>query len=141
MKFDRDKTKILFLSPFNQIYFQLFVEKSAALLINVKKKKYWEGDFKNLIEEMWNIDLDLDELKMLIMKGIVPERKISQSGMKFTMKDDKKTKKPKSIKIQQGEILLQLIIQKRKIKNGKIELYVNFNRYKKSSMRKVLSND
>jgi len=93
MKFDRDKTKILFLSPFNQIYFQLFVEKSAALLINVKKKKYWEGDFKNLIEEMWNIDLDLDELKMLIMKGIVPERKISQSGMKFTMKDDKKTKK------------------------------------------------
>lgn len=140
LKFDRDKSKILFLSPFNQIYYKLYVEKSEALLINTRKKKFWQGDFKTLIEEMWNIDLELDELKMLIMRGTVPDRKVKDSSMEFSLENDKKSGKPKSIKIQKENILLQIKVQNRKVKKGKIEFYVNFSRLKKTELRGVLLN-
>ena len=141
LKFDRDKSKVLFLSPFNQIYLKLYVEKSEALLINTKKKKFWQGDFRTLIDEMWNIDLEFEELKMLIMMGTVPKRKIKDSSMVFILEDDKRSGKPKSIKIQKDTILLHIKVQNRKKRNGKIEFYVDFTRLEKTELRNVLLNE
>jgi hypothetical protein len=141
LKFDRDKSKVLFLSPFNQIYLKLYIEKSEALLINTKKKKFWQGDFRTLIDEMWNIDLEFEELKMLIMQGTVPKREIKNSSMAFILEDDKKSGKPKSIKIQKDTILLHIKVQNRKTRKGKIEFYIDFTRLIKTELRNVLLNE
>jgi hypothetical protein len=141
LKFDRYKSKILFLSPLNQIYFKLYVEKSEALLINTKKKKFWQGNFGILINEMWNIDLELDELKMLIMEGTVPERKVKNSRMVFDLENDKRSGKPRSIKILKDDILLHIKVQNRKTRRGKIEFYVDFSRLEKTELENILLND
>ncbi|MCK4835033.1 MAG: hypothetical protein KAT17_00260, partial [Candidatus Aminicenantes bacterium] len=139
MKYDDRKAKILFLSPLNQVYFKLLVEKNKSLLINTKEKKYWEGNFKCLIKEMWRIDLSFKEFRLLVQEGIIPQQKLAKFDLKFLLEKDNKTGKPKKIKLFNDEISIQLKIQNRKIKRGIIQFHLDLSALQKSDINDVIT--
>jgi len=85
LKYQNNRDKLFFLSPVNQVYGLLLVENENALLINTKKKKYWQGRFNRLLLEMWDMDFDYREFKRLLIEGTIPMEKIRHQGIEINI--------------------------------------------------------
>ena len=121
MKYDARRAKILFLNPLNQVYFKLLVEGDRSVLINTKKKLFWQGNFKYLLMEMWKIDLGFSEFKRLIEEGVVPRQGLEKNGLQYFLKRDDQTGRLTKLDMFNDDISIQLKILSRKTKNGSIE--------------------
>ena len=139
-KYNRARDKILFLSPINQVYFELFIRKEKTLLINTKRKIYWSGGFHTLFEKMGNINFEYEELKQLILEGIIPEDKLKENDLELSFEKDEKSGKPKRIRITGSEVLIKLKIYGIKERKGKIKFNPNLETLQKSTLDNVLSN-
>lgn len=121
LKYDRQNDKMLFLSPLNQVYGQLFIENEKVLLVNTKEKKYWKGRFNTLIEEIWNLDFTYSQFKELILDGTVPREKTEERGLRISLETDEKTGKPRRITINYNEAVIKLRISDRRTGKGIID--------------------
>jgi hypothetical protein len=132
LKFTGSKARMLFLGPpLNKIYAKLLIDGESALLINSKKRKYWQGDFKTLLQEMWDVDFNYSEFKNLLVDGIVPKKKIQKKGISVSIKKEKTGDKPERIYIKGRNIEIILKISNRKIRKGKLIFLINFESYEK----------
>ena len=129
----------MFLSPLNQIYFKLFVSKENALLINSKKKKFWSGNFDILFERMGNINFKYHELKNLILEGDIPEKKIKKNNLTLFLEKEKKSGKPRNIKITGSDVFIKLKVSRVKNRKGKIKFLPDLSRLKKTDLDDVLA--
>jgi hypothetical protein len=121
LKFDRQSDKMLFLSPLNQVYGQLFIENEKVLLINNKERKYWKGYFNTLIEEIWALDFTYSQFKDLILNGTVPRERIEDRGLQLSLETDENTGKPDRITINYNNAMIKLRITDRRSGKGIID--------------------
>jgi hypothetical protein len=138
MLFDALRAKILFLSPLNQVYFQLLVENNQSFLINNKKKKYWQGDFDELIRKMWAINLGFDDLKRLIQLGAIPKQKLNAAGLQLDLEKQGKTGTPKRITLRGDRVLLDLKIINQRQKKGAVQFYWKISQFDRTDIDEVL---
>ncbi|MCP4156127.1 MAG: outer membrane lipoprotein LolB [bacterium] len=117
LKYDANQDKMLFLSPLNQVYGQLFVKNEQVLLINTKKKRSWKGHFASLIKKIWGLDLNYSQFKALILKGTLPTKKMADKGLDISIEKDEKNI-PKRIIISRSKGLIKLKIYNRKTGKG-----------------------
>lgn len=141
MKFDAQRAKILFLSPLNQVYFQLLVENNRSFLINSREKKYWQGDFNELIRKMWAIDLNFDDLKRLIQSGTIPRQKLNATGLQLDLVKHRENGTPKRITLRGDRVLLDLKILNKRQRKGTVQFYWNDSRFKRTDIDQVLLYD
>ena len=141
LKFDALRAKILFLSPLNQIYFQLLVENTRSILINSRKKKYWLGDFNELIRKMWAIDLNFDDLKRLIQGGMIPEQKLDDAGLRLDLETNQETGNPERIILRGDCVELELKILNQRRKKGAVQFYWETSRFDRAGLDQVLVYD
>ncbi len=140
LKYDDNRTKMLFLSPFNQVLLELIMSGENLLLINSKSKKYWKGDFKSFLKIVWNIDLEFEQLKLLLLEGIEPKN-IGDEHLKFNIEKDKDSAKPKIIKITNEDIFIKLKVISKKVRKGKLNFNKDLSNLQKSDINDVLRND
>jgi hypothetical protein len=139
MKFDRNRTRLVFLSSLNQVYFELFVEKDMAWLINTREKKFWNGKFRELIKEMWNLDLSMEEFKLLLSEGIVPEKKLKSAGFDYSIQTDEASGTPLQVRLSDSMTTIILKIQNQSVRSGGIPFDADFSRLRKSDLSSVLN--
>jgi hypothetical protein len=121
LKFDRQNDKMLFLSPLNQVYGQLFIENEKVLLINTKEKKYWKGRFNTLIDEIWALDFTYSQFKDLILNGTIPEERVEERRLRLSLETDEKTGKPQRITINYNDAVIKLRISDHRSGKGIID--------------------
>lgn len=144
LKYDDSRDKMFFLSPLNQVYGLLLLEGEKAVLINTKKKKYWKGNFRSLLQEIWNLDFDYREFKQLIVEGKVPEDKIKKQGIKISFEQNPSTNnrgEPQRLQIISGDLLLKIKISQRKTGKGIISFAKNLEGMKKTAIRELLAEE
>jgi len=144
LKYDDSRDKMFFLSPLNQVYGLLLLEGEKALLINTKRKKYWKGNFRVLLQEIWELDFDYREFKQLIVDGVVPEDKIKKQGVEISFEPGPSSPdsgKPQSLRIISGDILLKIKISQRKTGKGVISFARNLEGMKKATIRELLEEE
>lgn len=117
LKYNDRADKLFFLSPLNQLYGVLVVEKENALLVNTKKKRYWQGKFHVLLYEIWGLDFNYKEFKQLLVKGKLPEKKLKEQQVTISL--DKNNSGPGEQEPQQMEILTRELQLKIKISDRK----------------------
>jgi len=140
IKYDRDSARVLLIAPpVNQIYGRVLVQGESALLIDAKKKKYWQGEFRDLLEELWAIDLDYREFEKLIDGGIIPQEQLAERGLHVSVQADEASGKPAVIDVVSADISIRLQIYDRKTQAGSFTLEENLSRLEKSSLRDVLT--
>lgn len=140
LKYDDSRDKMLFLSPLNQVYGQLFIENEAALLVNTKRKKYWTGDFNRLIREIWSLDFNYAEFKELILTGKTPQEKIKKNRLSVSFENDDQSKQPKRITIRHGDMIIKIKISNRRTGNGIIDFTPRLKGVEKTHIDNVLDN-
>lgn len=140
LKYDNNRTKMLLLSPLNQVLLELIMSEENLLLINSKSKKYWKGDFKYFLKRVWNIDLGFRELRLLILEGIEPEN-IVDDHLKFKIEKDKGSGKPKIIRINGDNIFVKLKVINKRVRNGKLDFNKDLSKLHESDIDDVLRND
>ena len=138
LKYDENMDKMLFLSPLNQVYGQLFIKNERVVLINTKKKRYWKGRFKRLIKEIWALDFDYSEFRALILEGHIPRDKAKESGLRISLEKEKESERPVRIKIKYRDVLLSLKVSGRRIGEGRIDFSPRLEKAKKESLERVL---
>ncbi len=141
LKYDDSRDKMFFLSPLNQVYGLLLLEGEKAVLINTKKKKYWKGNFRSLLKEIWELDFDYREFKQLLVDGKVPEDKRKKQGIEISFEQnpsDTDREKPQSLQIASGDLLLKIKISQRKTGKGVISFAKNLEGMKKTTVRELL---
>ena len=138
LKYDESMDKMLFLSPLNQVYGQLFIKDERVLLINTKKKRYWKGRFKRLIKEIWALDFDYAEFKALILEGSIPREKAKESGLRISLEKEKESEQPRRIRINYRDVLLTLKVSGRRTGRGRIDFSPRLQKAKKESLERVL---
>ncbi len=140
LKYDNNRTKMLLLSPLNQILFELIINREDILLINSKNNKYWQGNFNSFLKRVWNIDLGFRELRLLILEGIEPEN-IVDDHLKFKIEKDKGSGKPKIIRINGDNIFVKLKVINKRVRNGKLDFNKDLSKLHESDIDDVLRND
>lgn len=138
LKFDERNDKMLFLSPLNQVYGQLFIEDEKALLVNTKNKRYWRGTFRLLINELWALDFNYREFKKLIMEGEIPQDKVKQQNLDINLEPDKKTGKTGRVRIEYNDMLVKLKIYNHKTGQGKVNFTPEIKNMSRDFLRTVL---
>lgn len=138
LSFDQEKDKILFLSPMNQVYFKLLVKNEHAILVNMKKKRYWQGPFHILFSKMAKIDIHYQEMKELILRGTTPT---SSRNYSVSIKERTQGGEPQHIIIEGQQLLVRFKIRSLKTREGKIHFKINKNRLTQSNLRKTLTVD
>lgn len=140
LKYDNNKTKMLLLSPLNQVLLELIMKGENLLLINSKSKKYWRGNFNFFLKRVWNIDLGFRELRLLILEGIEPKN-IVEEHLKFKIEKDKDSGKPKIIRINDDNIFIKLKVINKRVRNGKLDFNKDLSKFHESDIDDVLRND
>lgn len=141
LKFDDKLSKMLFLSPLNQVYFQLYVQEERVLLINTKKRRYWRGKFNLLLKRLWGLDFHYKELQRLITDGVIPGGKVQKAGLAVSLETDKETEKPVRITITGPDVLLKLKVLNKKLKQGRMSYNPDLLSLRQSSLEAVLNGD
>lgn len=139
LKFDDKYSKMLFLSPLNQVYYELHVEREEALLINPKRKKYWRGKFTFLLRELWGINFTYGELERLITDGIIPGRKVRKAALDISVVTDEETEKPVRITITGSDVLLRLKVLNKKLKQGRLKPDPRLAAFRSAHLEEVLT--
>ena len=142
-KFTEKRARMLFLGPpLNKVYAKLITDGESALLINSKKKKYWRGDFKTLLREIWGVNFDYSEFKRLLVEGVIPREKAKQNNLKVSVEADKENGKPEQVRISGEDIVIKLRISNRRTVNGQIVFAVNLKSLRKTTtLKDLLEND
>jgi hypothetical protein len=141
LKYDNTRDKMFFLSPLNQIYGLLLLEGEKALLINTKKKTYWQGTFDELIGEIWGVDFQYREFKQLLIHGIVPESKLKEQGLEVTFPEGSRRDEPETLKISSTDLLLKIKISDRKTGRGTITFSKRLKGMKKTGINQLLGEE
>ncbi len=141
LKYDAARDKMLFLSPLNQIYGQLFIENEKVLLINSKKKRYWRGRFKTLINEIWALDFTYAEFKELIMVGTIPQKKALESSLRISLEKEEGSDKPARIRIDYNDVIFKLKISNRRSSKGLIDFSPSLEKVQKATIEEVLGEE
>lgn len=140
LKYDNNRTKMLLLSPLNQVLLELIMKGENLLLINSKSKKYWRGNFNSFLKRVWNIDLGFRELRLLILEGIEPKN-IVEEHLEFKIEKDKGSGKPKIIRINDDNIFIKLKVINKRVRNGKLDFNKDLSKFHESDIDDVLRND
>jgi len=138
LSYDQEQDKMLFLSPMNQVYFKLLVKDEHAVLVNLKKRRYWQGPFHILFSRMGKVNLTYQELKDLILQGIAPA---PDRNFSVSIKKKGEASTPQQIIIEGQQLLVRIKIRSLKLKKGKIHFKVNKNRLINENLEKTLSAD
>jgi hypothetical protein len=138
LKYDKTRDKMLFLSPLNQIYGLLVVDKERALLINTKRKKYWRGPFNILLQEIWGMDFDYLEFKRLIVEGTVPENNLKEKGIKISFEKGTAGKAPERLRIRTQDLLVKVKISNRRRGKGIIRFSRSLKGMKRAEIEELL---
>jgi hypothetical protein len=140
-RFDAYNAKFLFFTPLNQVGLELNVADETALLLRPGKKLYWRGDFNVLLKRLWGIDLTLEDLEQLLIRGLIPEAKIKEKGIVVYMETNGKDQSPQMVKIRQNEAILTIKILKNEIRPGSIVLINYDQRFQLAELADVLADD
>jgi hypothetical protein len=118
LKYDENGDKMLFLSPLNQVYGQLFINAEKVLLVSPKKKRYWRGTFNTLIDYIWDLNFTYQQFRYLILEGIIPEDKKADKTLLIEIELDDKDSLPKRIQITHQRVRIKLKLYNRKSGRG-----------------------
>jgi hypothetical protein len=140
-RFDDRNAKFLFFTPLNQVGLELDVDGETSLLVRPQKKLYWRGDFSILLNRLWGIDLTLEELKQLLVRGQIPAAKIKDKGIAVFLETNPKDPSPRIVNIRQNDAALTLKILKNEARPGKIVLLDYEQRFQAAELEDVLGDD
>jgi hypothetical protein len=140
-RFDEQHSKILFFTPINQVGLELDVAGETSLLVRQSKKLYWRGDFSFLLHRLWGIELTLQELKQLVIKGQIPATKIKDKGIVVSLETNPKDQSLQIVNIKQSDATLTLKILKSETRPGSILLLDYDRRFQPAELEDVLGDD
>jgi hypothetical protein len=135
--YHRDRGKMLFLSPLNQVYFELLVEGERALLISRKEKKFWSGSFSGLLHRLWNIDVPYSQLLALVSEGTIPQTH-HQKPLVFNIEKAQDDGQPSRIEISNDDVCLKLKISRKKTRQGLLKFAPNLESLQRVGIEEIL---
>jgi len=140
-RFDDHCAKFIFFTALNQVGLELDADGESALLINFTKKAFWRGDFMVLLDRLWGIELELAQLKQLLLEGLVPQAAIDRQGLIVSLKKNTRTGAPEVVRLQRGSSDLTLRIYKNERRPGKLVFIDYEERYRAADLESVLDDD
>lgn len=119
-KFTGGTSSALFLSPINQVLFEMYAQGETVLLINRRERLFWEGEFQSLIRRYWNMELKLAEIRQIVAEGVVPDAlKAADQAYRIELFRDS-DRSVDRVEISNEESNLSLRIMKRDSRSGVI---------------------
>lgn len=140
-RFDRLNAKFLFFTPLNQVGLELDVKGETALLLRPGKKLYWRGDFSVLLDRLWGIELTMEELKKLLLEGLIPEAKMKEKGIAIELEPDPKNNSPQKVRIRRNDVDLTIKILQSASRSGSIVFLDYDQRFQPAELEDLLSDD
>ncbi|MGE5340767.1 MAG: hypothetical protein ACM3SY_04720 [Candidatus Omnitrophota bacterium] len=138
LKYNDTGDKMLFLSPLNQIYGFLVIERDAgqngqhATLVHTKKKQYWKGPFQELLKELWGMDVDYQTFKTLVVEGKVADHELHEKGITVNVEN------PDRIRIETAEMAVRLLLSNRETGQGVLNLQVDLTGMNPATLRSLI---
>ncbi|MEI6614366.1 MAG: lipoprotein insertase outer membrane protein LolB [Chrysiogenales bacterium] len=140
-RFDRFNAKFLFFTPLNQVSLELDVKGETALLLRPGRKQYWRGDFSFLLDRLWGIELTMEDLKQLLIKGLIPEAKMKEKGIAIDLETDPKDHSPQRVHFRRNDVDLNIKIMQSENRPGSIVFLDYDQRFQPAELEDLLSDD
>lgn len=141
MRMSGPRNLLVFLTPMNQIVFKLYIEGERSVLLNLKKGQRWSGSFVNLFDMMTGMTIQFQQLRKLILEGIIPEIDGQQENIKIDIPELSGEKNPRKIEITGSDTLIRFIILKRTDSQVAVNWSPRLDRYQDTDLETVLTND
>lgn len=115
-RFFADKTALFFLGPLNQVTARLYGEGEKVLLIPGRGKKFWQGEFRELLYSMWNLDISLQQIRAIFNGEDTFQNQQAGIFMEILETDDQG--KPSLIRLTGFPSRLMLRVSRRETRRG-----------------------
>ncbi len=139
--FDRRVDRLIFLGPLNQVLFEIFVRGNYSKVIIPKRKKYWEGEFREFLHDLWHIDLTYNEIKALLLEQRVSAKKLRKNGFRMQIIRSERKKFPIMINLTSKELKLEFKVYEVRERPGKIVSEKKLQGYSRVSLGQMIGND
>ncbi len=135
---DGERSKIVFFTPLNQMGLELDVAGEDAVLVNFARKEHWRGEFRQLLERMWGVDMSLATLKELLLSGAVQRDELAEKGIEIELERGPAGGAAKTVRLRRGDADLTLRLTRDESRPGQVILTGYENRYRAADLASVL---
>ena len=141
LRFDDRRAKFIFFNPLNQVALELDVDGETALLLRPDKKLSWRGDFNRLLDRLWGIELNFQELKQLVLKGTLPEGRTTGKDISIQLESASAERLPRTVRIRRHDAELTLKIISSETRPGRVILLERERRFEPAALEEILGDD
>jgi hypothetical protein len=140
-RLDGERSKFVFFTPLGQAGLELDVSGEDAVLVNFSRKEQWQGEFRDLLERMWGVDMSLSTLKEIVLNGKVPHAELAAKGITVDLAPGSRGGAPKEVRLRRDSADLRLRLTRDASRPGRIELAGYGGRYPAAPLASVLEMD
>ena len=141
MDVDGSRARLLFLSPLNRVVMELRIHRSRAVLVNRRRRRYWEGDFAELVWRMWRLRLDFTELRDLILHPGGAEALRGRRGIRLEVEKDPATGLPRNLLLSGSQARLTLRVLRRRTAAGELADSRDLDGFSRAELEEVIAHD
>lgn len=138
---DGRRARILFLNPLNRVVMDLYVENDRAILVNRGRKRYWRGDFAELIRRMWQLRMNFTDLRRLLFDKAVPETLAQQPRLLVQVERDTATGLPELLRVSDASTRLSLTVLRRRRVTGALDSQRALDSLEPAALEEVISRE
>lgn len=135
LKYNRSGDRIIFLGVLNQVLFEAIIRGENTLIIIPRKKYFWRGTFSDFLNNFWKLDMTYSELKDLLLKKIIPQKRPVQKNPVIRI-INKKNKYLRFI-INQNSNSAEFRVYPIKKKTGSIKFERKLSGYKEIELKQI----
>ncbi|MBN1196684.1 MAG: DUF4292 domain-containing protein [Candidatus Aminicenantes bacterium] len=135
------RARILFLNPLNRVVMDLYMENDRATLVNRGRKRYWRGDFSELIRRMWQLHLSFADLRRLLFNKAVPETLAKQPRLRVQVERDADTGLPEVLRVSDASTRLSLTVLRRRRVTGTLDSQRSLDSLEPADLEEVISRE
>ncbi|HDP95323.1 MAG TPA: hypothetical protein ENN40_08180 [Candidatus Aminicenantes bacterium] len=138
---DGRRARMLFLNPLNRVVMDLHVELDRATLVNRGRKRYWRGDFRELIRRIWQLRLEFADLRRLLFDAVAPRALTRQAGLRVQVERDTDSGLPVMVQITDGIAQLRITVLRRRRVAGVLDSPRSLESLVQADLEEVISHE
>jgi hypothetical protein len=136
---DAGRGKLLIFDPFNRPLLEIQCVGEEVTVLNHRRKRFWQGGFRQLLERMWGVSLTLAELRAIVENGQLPDSLADRPDLHVEIV--RHAGAAKRVSIDAGLSRLELRVLKRETRPGSIAFLPRIAAMMPADMDEVLFRD
>lgn len=130
--------RLIFLSPLNQVLFEIRVTGNLSTVIVPRRNQFWTGEFSEFFSRFRDMDLTYNEIKALLLEQRYDGKRLRHLGFSIRIIESQREQYPVKIHLTRDDMQLEFRVYEQVRKPGKLNLTTDLSGYRKVPLENLM---